>query len=479
MFLQSSESRPVIVLEGVLRRILSKPHRFCVDDDLLSGSNFVDPTQVMDGSTGQANAVEVDDLSAASHHKLYDDLPLLTGERLLRLLTLQRDKKGDIIGGMTLHHLDDPTVQWYALSYTWQAHENDPEKEGIFSITINGYAFNVRTNLYHALHALLDEDGAMHKACPWSDDPLTQDVPQPEPRYFWIDAICIDQSLTTERNHQVALMKDIFQRAKCVISWLTPIPCESVPPEVRADYTEPNSRLWDAIVRNPYWKRMWIIQEFVLARKVLLLYDNTWMEPESFDLNEISGPMLTIMVARQDDQTLLKRSLNRAKLQRRERTKSKRLIGNRLSGLMVFFQRQECSDPKDRIYALLGLVPSTYKLRPDYSKSILEILSDILKVEKDLRSDHDSKGWLHICARKLGVNWEDAALTHECRQWLDEDFGAKYLRQSVPSLLQRECTISARETTNRSEKDDMLEKDLLVGADYLYAAMPAGSVQKK
>lgn len=39
-------------------------------------------------------------------------------------------------------------------------------------------------------------------------------------RTLWIDAICIDQSSTVERNVQVSMMGDIYSRAKRVVIWL-------------------------------------------------------------------------------------------------------------------------------------------------------------------------------------------------------------------------------------------------------------------
>ncbi|KIN07163.1 hypothetical protein OIDMADRAFT_97146, partial [Oidiodendron maius Zn] len=43
-----------------------------------------------------------------------------------------------------------------------------------------------------------------------------------EPRCLWIDALCIDQKNTAERNQQVTLMKDIYGTAKEVLVWLGP-----------------------------------------------------------------------------------------------------------------------------------------------------------------------------------------------------------------------------------------------------------------
>lgn len=41
-------------------------------------------------------------------------------------------------------------------------------------------------------------------------------------RLLWVDALCIDQSSTSEKDHQVPLMGDIFESAERVIIWLGP-----------------------------------------------------------------------------------------------------------------------------------------------------------------------------------------------------------------------------------------------------------------
>lgn len=41
-------------------------------------------------------------------------------------------------------------------------------------------------------------------------------------RSLWVDALCINQSSTSDRNHQVPLMGDIFESAERVIIWLGP-----------------------------------------------------------------------------------------------------------------------------------------------------------------------------------------------------------------------------------------------------------------
>ena len=42
------------------------------------------------------------------------------------------------------------------------------------------------------------------------------------PRVLWIDALYINQDETVERNHQVALMRDIYKKAARAIVWIGP-----------------------------------------------------------------------------------------------------------------------------------------------------------------------------------------------------------------------------------------------------------------
>ncbi|KAI4709156.1 hypothetical protein J4E89_005904 [Alternaria sp. Ai002NY15] len=41
----------------------------------------------------------------------------------------------------------------------------------------------------------------------------------PSDRYMWIDQLCIHQSSTVERNHQVQMMSDIYSKATSVVAW--------------------------------------------------------------------------------------------------------------------------------------------------------------------------------------------------------------------------------------------------------------------
>jgi hypothetical protein len=85
-----------------------------------------------------------------------------------------------------------------ALSYTWGGSAAGR------SIILNSQRFNVTDNLHAALLELRHMDQA---------------------RYLWVDAICINQSDTAERNREVLRMLSIYQNAQQVVVWLgTEIP---------------------------------------------------------------------------------------------------------------------------------------------------------------------------------------------------------------------------------------------------------------
>ena len=91
----------------------------------------------------------------------------------------------------------DPQDSYEALSWCWGG--DTPDAELRMHKGHNVYGFNVTPNLKAALRALRKHDGV---------------------RMLWIDAICIEQRNTKERNEQVPRMDKIYGRAKSVSIWL-------------------------------------------------------------------------------------------------------------------------------------------------------------------------------------------------------------------------------------------------------------------
>jgi hypothetical protein len=89
--------------------------------------------------------------------------------------------------------LDQEHLGYSAMSYAWDAEE--PSRP----LICNGKTILVTLNCENALR---------------------QFVMKPAGRVIWVDSICIDQNSLSERNHQVQLMGEIYQRADTVLIWL-------------------------------------------------------------------------------------------------------------------------------------------------------------------------------------------------------------------------------------------------------------------
>jgi hypothetical protein len=134
------------------------------------------------------------------------------------------------------------SVQYTALSYMWGAAIAD------HTIDLNGTPFLVRKNLWTFL-----------------DRARTDGFEG----YLWIDALCIDQTRVGERNHQVALMGNIYSHAEGVIVWLGHV-CEDIENAITAisGAYAPEKLPLSAMAQHTsgiqrfcqleYWRRAWM-----------------------------------------------------------------------------------------------------------------------------------------------------------------------------------------------------------------------------
>ncbi|KAF2457907.1 heterokaryon incompatibility protein-domain-containing protein [Lineolata rhizophorae] len=152
----------------------------------------------------------------------------------------------------------DPSLKYEALSYTW----GDASKLKRI-IVKHSKDFYVTSNCYDALRQLRD--------------------PQ-EKRLIWIDAICINQKDDEERTQQVRVMGEIYKGASRVLVYLGEVDENSkrlfayiarFEAEIDgvhtswADLTDDDSILVEtarAILRRPWFSRVWVIQEVYHGR---------------------------------------------------------------------------------------------------------------------------------------------------------------------------------------------------------------------
>lgn len=224
---------------------------------------------------------------------------------------------------------------YIALSYTWGP--VNPQQ----TILINGEGLSIRQNLYDFLHSYRNDISNVH--------------------YLWIDQICISQAHEGERNHQVQLMSQIYSSSLSTIIWLGEISSE-----VARRYQE-NRHIDDVCIlfRNPYFTRLWVIQEIFLSSRKRVLCGNVWLE-----LDDLVGTL----EGSNNSQLPPMEFLNFMLLGMSKIERGQEPLWNCISK----FSDYKCEDPRDRVYGLLGLVREDDRLEVDYSKSTEDVFLQVV-----------------------------------------------------------------------------------------------------
>ncbi|KAK4552095.1 hypothetical protein LTR86_010631 [Recurvomyces mirabilis] len=199
-------------------------------------------------------------------------------------------------------------------------------------------------------------------------------------RTLWVDALCINQNDLSERSTQVAIMSEIYRAATCVNIWLgepdrswyinvrhlgkvmvwRPIPSGEEPSDLR------RYRRWamwktlcgyldamESALRNnsPYWyNRAWVLQEFIMSRRAYLCFGSRsllWRYHYIFDLQSVIRHGGLGMG--HSDRLIEK--LNKCRLAK-EASRRPGLV----SAMYYYARNTSATDPRDKIYSLLGLV---------------------------------------------------------------------------------------------------------------------------
>ncbi|KAJ4982712.1 hypothetical protein SVAN01_11800 [Stagonosporopsis vannaccii] len=275
---------------------------------------------------------------------IYTDLRCLERGQTIRLVVLAPGNPGDplhctlVLSGLLHSHYD-------AVSYTWATEDGDDSKT--HTVHIDGSVLKVTQNCHAALCQLRHPE---------------------RHRRLWIDAICVNQFNVKERNHQVGIMDIIYRTASevhlcitdrsydysTVMSWLSRASNrQSVPESAFSKLIE--------LYRCRYFTRVWIIQEIVLAKAIVLHINYAQVA--------LTNDMLNRFPASSDMPGALRA----------------RMFPQRYKSLfqqMRMSLQLSCSDPRDHIYGILSLLdPDVRALVPvDYNLSVTKLYINTFKV---------------------------------------------------------------------------------------------------
>lgn len=269
--------------------------------------------------------------------------------------------------------------QYEAVSYMWGS--QSPKRH----IIVNGKTLEVRENIWCCLKHLRDHE-------------LTRSR-------LWIDSICINQNDEVEKSQQVAKMAQIYKHASRVLIWLgstslqtyllTPgtdhlqDSIETLPSKDRhawidvLGYSDPRSRSLEnqimSIVYNSYWERLWIIQETALAQNACIVFGKALLDKDCIiaiymAARENSKPGYCSWIERQRDPNI--RNSGTASLDHHPMLRASLKNGtvqDSLSELILAFHSKGCTDPRDFVFGLVGLLDPCPRLEINYSSSNEEI----------------------------------------------------------------------------------------------------------
>jgi len=305
--------------------------------------------------------------------------PIDLGGPAFRLLRLLKGQRGVIcceIFQAWLRQRAD-AITYEALSYVWGSTERK------YKIEINGKHFDVTKNLYEALQYLQLRD---------------------QDRILWIDAVCIDQENIQERGHQVQHMGDIYRESQNVTCWLglptnlTRICLQSLrrlqEQSIRggrrscADWGPTDQRwveLWRGLdigtpamhqeglcqlLDRSWFRRVWILQEVANSHAAEIRCGSKFVSARIFAL----APFLMKVQPEIHCRAVLDIMPGPS---RRESWWSQ----NRdLYTLLKNFGGSEASDPRDLVYALLGMSSDSPDIRPEYNKTEREVVKDVIDI---------------------------------------------------------------------------------------------------
>ena len=275
----------------------------------------------------------------------------------IRLVRLYGGRGDEDIRCHIVHTSLDADEVFEALSYTWG------DNAALKTVHTTEGRLKITENCFRALEDL---------RCEGRD------------RVLWIDAICINQRSNLEKNHQVPLMNRIYAAATRVLIYIGRDP--------RPHHSEDFFRFWrtvspDRPMRNsskrgevsleqsdishflsqPWWSRVWILQEVAVARKALLIWGSANLEWGLFSAARVISQLYQPVDLEGNIPPVFMFSGNEPRPL------------NSLYSLIHTARSCRSSDPRDKIYALLNLLGGhvAHKLVADYNKPLLTLYVEL------------------------------------------------------------------------------------------------------
>ncbi|KAK7745051.1 hypothetical protein SLS53_003286 [Cytospora paraplurivora] len=329
--------------------------------------------------------------------------------------------------------------KYHAVSYTW----GDPNHTA--TILVNGQRMQVRQNCEYTL-----------KQATWYGGDFRR-------RFYWVDAICINQGSNEEKGPQVSLMGQVYGNAERVLAcvgkddpWsrylyrrarrdMSFFSDMGLVTEDSDDVQEVMerwmSKLGPALVKlgsaaarftsRPYFERVWIYQELFLGRQISVCCGKWHIPFRVLRGSYIAGIFHHNAYTRgfkgwrQYLEEDFDRQVSIDIYQQLIRAGALGMDPTTLWTALYTVSIAECADPRDKVYGILSTVDWSNKtpIRPDYTKDRLHVAIETLKI---VTSDGDWRGeWL----QSVNVVLENLQVSEETTPGMREAIERRRLAQ--------------------------------------------------
>ncbi|KAF2801864.1 HET-domain-containing protein [Mytilinidion resinicola] len=310
--------------------------------------------------------------------KMNPDQSDFNPETQVRMLEIHRAQIGGCEYTIRNFNVDDlESLHYKALSYAWGQPSHNPH-----TIEVSGNPFYVSRTLWKFLSVSANKNHHFYGL-------------------IFIDAICINQSRSKEKSQQVKLMGNIYRNADSVIVWLG---CQDYLEHWRChdldvvltkrkgpeNWETSEHSLFQDICSEPYWTRLWVVQEIMLAREITIQYGHwswRWSDfSRLFDYDAfVSNHPFNNSGKKVKTRHILHGQpvLNWGKAglifgHKYEWDRARKPIP--VWRATYDFRDQGCSDLRDKIWGLLGILDAP-GISPDYGRvSVSRLFENVLKL---------------------------------------------------------------------------------------------------
>lgn len=388
---------------------------------------------------------------------------LLDLEDSFRVVEIQPGKHYDFILVRLLNTRLRESPVYEALSYTWGDGALTEQIQLSDSTGASSDSMLVTANCYSALKRLRKADS---------------------PRTIWIDSLCINQDLVLERNHQLGLMSQIYGRASRVVVYLGESADESdkamdwireidVPSDFgqfassdpyygRVKIIRPDTTMIEALLRRPWFSRVWVLQEVALANKAVVCCGNKEISWESFKAfkywNVAASWVETLPYA---VETTVKSLYSGGGTP-----------GRRLLSMLAATRHCGATDPRDKLFAILPLLDleTKYFAQQSAENQRLGELRDALEERKQAQGEEAKQMEKDLDRKIVDYGHTPAQVFADLAIYLLETLGLDVLCQVVgPSNMPRlpswvpDWSIASNYTHKQADFGDSLRERSYAG----------------